>query len=254
MFATPGVTSSSTVASPRTWILSRAPFVLDPLQFLAPKTPEAELEGVPDDRLPDGVGVRGKLVADRRADEVRAMRVKFLAHQRSMWPRSTNPRLIVIFSLSLCRSLSLWNLARHSSIPLPIPYGWYVDGMNKIRQRYRFGGPVRDRDEISSRRAGPSPGGPSPGSTTSCRTPRGAHDRPLTDVLTAAASPQQDRSVGEVVSDLARRPTFSGAGTQWCRAAAALTMRGTSCPAQRLDVPAGRKRPDRAHRSRPRRP
>ena len=79
--ASSGVTSSSIVASPTTWMLSLPPCRLHRLQLLAAEASEAEFEGVPHDRLLDGVGVRGELVADRRSDEVGAIGIETFAHQ-----------------------------------------------------------------------------------------------------------------------------------------------------------------------------
>ena len=54
---------------------------LNRLQFLATEPAKPEFERVPDDRLSDGVRVRGELVADRRPDEVGAIGIESLAHQ-----------------------------------------------------------------------------------------------------------------------------------------------------------------------------
>src|SRR5271165_191144 len=51
------------------------------LELLAAKAAQAEFEGATHDRLPDGVGVRGELVADRRSDEVGAIGIETFAHQ-----------------------------------------------------------------------------------------------------------------------------------------------------------------------------
>src|SRR5580704_10395583 len=57
-------------------------FRLRRLQLLAAEASEAEFEGVPHDRLLDGVGVGGELVADRCPDEVGAVGIEAFAHQK----------------------------------------------------------------------------------------------------------------------------------------------------------------------------
>jgi hypothetical protein len=61
---------------------------------------QTQAQSVPCDRLLDCIFVAIELIADCRPYEIGAVGVKAPCTSRSIWPRSTCPRLIVIFSLS----------------------------------------------------------------------------------------------------------------------------------------------------------
>jgi hypothetical protein len=60
---------------------------------------QTEHQGLARHRLFNRLSVGGELVADRGANEVRAVGIKAFLHYKSICPRSTKPRLIVIFSV-----------------------------------------------------------------------------------------------------------------------------------------------------------
>ena len=90
---------------------------------------------MPDDRLLDGIRVSGELVADRRPDEVGAIGVEALMHQQIDMTRSTNPTLIVIFSVSpdLPRSRLYFSDHDPSTDTIPMDGIWMVNQPIAIR-------------------------------------------------------------------------------------------------------------------------
>jgi hypothetical protein len=82
---------------------------------------------MPDDRLLDGIRVSGDLVTDRRPDEVGAIGVEALMHQQIDMTRSTNPTLIVIFSVSPDLPRSRLYFSDHDPRP-QIPSAWMAYG------------------------------------------------------------------------------------------------------------------------------
>ena len=61
---------------------------------------QTQIELASSDGLLHRVRVTLELGADRRSDEIGAIRINPSRTSRSMWPKSTYPILIVIFSLS----------------------------------------------------------------------------------------------------------------------------------------------------------
>ena len=52
------------------------------LKVLARIVPETKLQRMPHDRFPDLLAMGRELIADRRANEIRAVRIKALLHQQ----------------------------------------------------------------------------------------------------------------------------------------------------------------------------
>ena len=126
--ASSGVTSSAMDAESQDMDTQSAARRLHGLEVFAAVVAQAEFERVSHDGLFDRVRMRAELIADRRADEVGAVGVEALAHQRSIWPRSTYPTLIVIFSASggLSRNLCM------SAIAILSPSVWMVYGWSRV--------------------------------------------------------------------------------------------------------------------------
>src|SRR5208283_506321 len=111
--------------------LEPAALGLHRLQLFAAEASEAELEGVPHDRLLDRVRIGGELVADRRSDEVGAIGIESLAHQEvdmAEVDESQVDRDLLALALSVFQSV---NLSGHFP-SFSHPSGWYVDGRTRI--------------------------------------------------------------------------------------------------------------------------
>ena len=80
--ASEGVTSGAMRGEPEHLDVKLFTGGFDGLQIRARIVPETELQRMPHDRFPDLLAMGRKLVADRRANEVRAVGIKAFLHQQ----------------------------------------------------------------------------------------------------------------------------------------------------------------------------
>ena len=121
-----GVTSSAMTARPSTRIFKPFARRLNGFQVLPGKGPQAQFKGEARSRLLRRIGMGRKLVADRRADEIRAIGIEAVAHQKI--DRSEIDKAKIDSQLLAIGRLGQEGTSRQAYPSIQMLCGWYMDG------------------------------------------------------------------------------------------------------------------------------